>query len=81
LTHRLQILEADNEKMDGQLGELKRGNLDGESSKQSAEGLTRKVQILEDELDQSEKNLKEAVEKCVDPSIVSCIPLIVIRLG
>ncbi|KAJ2914659.1 hypothetical protein MD484_g5762, partial [Candolleomyces efflorescens] len=63
LTHKLAMADEDNDKKDGQLNELKRGNLDGESSRQSADNLTRKVQILEDELDQSEKNLKEAVEK------------------
>lgn len=39
--------------------------MDGEQSKTTSEGLARKVQLLEEELDAAEKNLKETVDKCV----------------
>ena len=38
---------------------------DHETSKMNNETLVRKVQLLEEELDNAEKNLKETVEKCV----------------
>ena len=38
---------------------------EGESSKQTNEGLLRKIQLLEEELDNAEKNARETVEKCV----------------
>jgi len=63
LTHRLGLLEAENEKSEAKLQEYKTSSLDGEHSKTTAEGLTRKVALLEEELDAAEKNLKETVEK------------------
>ena len=59
LTHRLGVLEADLEKAETKLGELKTQNADGESSKMTNENLQRKVQLLEEELDAAEKNVKE----------------------
>ena len=65
LSHKLTVLETENEKIEGQLVTAKQGRLDGESSSKDVENLQRKIQLLEDELDQAEKNLKETVEKCV----------------
>jgi len=38
---------------------------EAERGKATNDSLTRKIKLLEDELDTAEKNLKEAVEKCV----------------
>jgi tropomyosin len=72
LSHKLSILEAENEKIEGQLVTAKQGRLEGESSSKDVENLQRKIQLLEDELDQAEKNVKETMEKCVPPTHVSC---------
>ncbi len=45
--------------------QYKSSSLEGESSRTTSENLTRKVQLLEEELDVAEKNVKETVEKCV----------------
>lgn len=38
---------------------------EGEHSKTTNEGLIRKIQLLEEELDSAEQNVEETVEKCV----------------
>ena len=43
----------------------KHAHEEGDSAKSTAENLQRKIQILEEELDNAEKNLKETVEKFV----------------
>jgi tropomyosin len=48
-----------------QLTAFKTMQAEGESSKMTNEGLIRKIQLLEEELDAAEKNVKETVEKCV----------------
>lgn len=65
LAHKVAILEEQNEKLEGQLAAAKEGSLAGESSSVEAGNLARKVQLLEDELDQAEKNVKETMEKYV----------------
>ncbi|KAG9018310.1 hypothetical protein FRB95_004626 [Tulasnella sp. JGI-2019a] len=55
--------EADVEKAEKKLEEMKHAVEDGEQGKSTAGNLTRKVQLLEDELDASEKHAKETVEK------------------
>lgn len=65
LQHRLGVLDAEQEKLETNLAELKKASVEGESSKTSAEGLVRKVQLLEEELDAAEKNVKETAEKYV----------------
>lgn len=65
LNHRLGVLENELEKVEGQLKEAKAGQMDGEHSKTTNEGLVRKVQLLEEELDAAERNVKETVDKCV----------------
>ena len=44
---------------------------EAENGKVTNDGLIRKIQLLEDELDAAEKNLKETVEKCVPVSLPS----------
>ncbi len=38
---------------------------EAERGKATNDALTRKIELLEDELDTAEKNLKETVDKCV----------------
>jgi chromosome segregation ATPase len=65
LTHRLSTLDGELEKTEGKLAELKSAHEEGETSKSTNEGLVRKIQLLEEELDAAEKNVKETMEKCV----------------
>ncbi|KAE9399925.1 actin filament-coating protein tropomyosin [Gymnopus androsaceus JB14] len=52
LTHRLAVADEQLEK-----------NVDNVGSKTTSEGLQRKIQLLEEELDAAEKNAKDTVEK------------------
>jgi len=63
LNNRLGFLETENEKTEEKLKEYKASSLDSEHSKTTADTLIRKVQLLEEELDAAEKNLKETVDK------------------
>lgn len=63
--HQLGLLEKENEVAESKLAEFKANNLDSEASRMTTDGLARKVQLLEEELDAAEKNVKETVEKCV----------------
>lgn len=65
LQHKLSILDADLEKAEAKIADSKAATEEGEHSKTANEGLTRKIQLLEEELDAAEKNVKETVEKCV----------------
>jgi tropomyosin, fungi type len=65
LTHRLSLLEEQNEKYEAKLNESKAAAVDAESDRSTKESLTRKVQLLEEELDAAERNSKEVVEKYV----------------
>jgi len=65
LNHRLGLLDSEHAQTEDKLNSLKQGSLDIEQTKTMNETLTRKVNLLEEELDSAEKNLKETVEKCV----------------
>jgi tropomyosin len=65
LTHKLTTVDGELEKAEEKLNELKTARADEESSKTANEGLVRKIQLLEEELDTAEKNVKETVDKCV----------------
>lgn len=65
LTHRLQLSEANLEKVEDKLKEAKSVRDEHEQSKTTNESLQRKIQLLEEELDSAEKNLKETTERCV----------------
>ena len=64
LAHKLDLATEQLEKAEVELEKYKKASLDGEQSKTTSEGLVRKVQLLEEELDAAEKNVKETVEKC-----------------
>lgn len=63
LQHKLKLAEEQNEKYETQVAELKAAAADGDSHKTTGENLTRKVTMLEEELEQAEKDLKETHEK------------------
>jgi tropomyosin len=64
--HKHSLLEGQNEALEQRLSTAKAESADSTSTKTSAEGMARKIQLLEDELDTAEKNVKETMEKCVD---------------
>lgn len=68
LSHKVSLLEADLEKTEAQLVEAKAHHEEGETHKGANESLNRKIQLLEEELDTAEKNLKDTVEKSVQTS-------------
>jgi septal ring factor EnvC (AmiA/AmiB activator) len=76
LTHKLSVSEAECEKAETKLAELKGASGDVESSRQTADGLNRKVQLLEEELDAAERNVKETVEKYVLPVAAVIVSLV-----
>jgi tropomyosin len=68
--HEITSLQVKLEHLDGELSKAEHSIADskadreaGETSKMTNEGLTRKIQLLEEELDAAEKNVKETVEK------------------
>ena len=63
LNIQLGTVSHDLEKAEGKLAESKASAEVGEHSKTTSETLARKVQLLEEELDVAEKNVKETVEK------------------
>jgi len=63
LQHKLSVMDGDLEKAETKLAELKHSSEEGETSKVTNEGLNRKIQLLEEELDAAEKNVKDTVEK------------------
>ena len=65
LQHRLGISETDLEKAEGLLTKAKQLQDEGDASRTTSEALQRKVQLLEEELETADKNLKDTVEKCV----------------
>lgn len=58
-------MDADLEKAETKLADAKAAQQEGDQSKTISEGLQRKIQLLEEELDAADKNLKDAMEKCV----------------
>jgi tropomyosin len=65
LQHRLSIIDTDLERAETKLSELKSAHDVGETSREANDNLNRKIQLLEEELDAAEKNVKETVEKSV----------------
>jgi len=63
LQHKLGVAEASLDKADAKLLDLKTAADDSAHGKTTSEGLQRKVALLEEELDASEKHVKETVEK------------------
>ena len=79
LTHKLDLATQQLEKAEADLDKYKKASLEGEQSKTTSEGLSRKVQLLEEELDAAEKNVKETVEKCAILPLLILIMLIITR--
>jgi len=63
LNHKLNVAEADLEKAEAKVADAKIVHEQGEMSKGTADNLSRKVQLLEEELDTAEKNVKDTMEK------------------
>ncbi len=59
------LLEQELEKAERTVGESKVAVAEGETSKSRNDALIRKIELLEEELDAAEKNVKETVEKWV----------------
>jgi predicted RNase H-like nuclease (RuvC/YqgF family) len=70
LQHKLQLSEDQNEKYEAQLKDYKTQAAESESHRTTGENLTRKVQMLEEELEQAEKDLKETHEKWVSLFVI-----------
>jgi tropomyosin len=63
LQHKISNLETDLDKVESKLSEHKSSKEDEESHKSVNENLTRKVALLESELDNAEKQLRETTDK------------------
>jgi len=71
LNHRLTVTDSSLQDSEEKLAHTKLALDEAETSKATNETLTRKIALLEDELDTAEKNLKDTVEKCVTVSLPS----------
>lgn len=65
LEHRLKIAEDENERHETSLKDLKTRAEESDTHKTTGDNLSRKVQMLEEELERSEKELKDVTEKYV----------------
>lgn len=63
LKNKLTLVENDLEKAENRIAEAKLNLDEGETSKTVGETLARKVSLLESELDNAERNLRETTEK------------------
>jgi len=63
LQHKLSVMDSDLDKTEQQLSALKKDHAEGEGAKVTNDSLQRKIQLLEEELDAAEKNVKDTVEK------------------
>ena len=76
LNHRLTTAEGELDKAEGELKEAKSARAEHESSKEANDSSQRKIQLLEEELDNAEKNLKETVERCVSAADYTTPPAV-----
>lgn len=65
LQHKLGNAEGELEKLEGSLKEHKSAKEESSATKDTNENLGRKIALLEEELDNAEKNLRETTDKCV----------------
>lgn len=65
LTHRNGLLEAEVEKLETGIKELKSAATDGAQAGQHNEALTRRLQLLEEEAENADKTLRETNDKWV----------------
>lgn len=63
LTSKLSLTETEVEKLETDLKHWKTMAGEGESAKDQGEGLTRKVGVLEEELEKTEKELRTTLDK------------------
>jgi tropomyosin len=69
LNHRLTLLDSELGDSEAKAVKYKADLDEAERGKATNESLTRKIELLEEELDAAEKNVKETVEKCVPFSV------------
>lgn len=65
LQHKLSVTEADLEKAESSLKDHKSAKEESSAHKDTNESLNRKIALLEEELDNAEKNLRETTDKYV----------------
>jgi tropomyosin len=63
LTHKNSVLEAEVDKLEGGIKEAKRLAEEGSHAGSQNESLTRRLQLLEEETEQADRNLRETNEK------------------
>ena len=71
LQHKNGLLEAEVEKLEKQVADLKKAADDGMQHGTQNETLTRRLQLLEEEAEEADKTLREANEKDVWPPALS----------
>lgn len=71
LNHQVSLRDTEIDKLEGHVSTAKQAKEAGDVTRTESEKLQRKIQVLEEELDQAEKNAKETVEKYI-PLIVAC---------
>lgn len=71
LSHKNQVLETDLEKLETTIKELKVAADEGGTHAGQNESLTRKLQVLEEEAEQADRNLRETNEKYVFPTLLT----------
>ena len=76
LTHKNQVLEAEVEKLEGSVKTYKDEAAGGAAAGNQAESMQRKIQVLEEEAEESDRTIRELNEKWVSPSPpkVACPP-------
>lgn len=65
LSHKNQLLETELEKLEGGLKDAKSAADESAQHGTQNESLTRRLQLLEEEAEEADKNLRETNEKCV----------------
>lgn len=63
LQHKVSNLETDVDKLEQKLGDAKVAKEEEESNRNTNDSLQRKIALLESELDNAEKNLRETTDK------------------
>lgn len=64
LRHKNQVLESELEKIDERYKDAKQAASDSADHSTQSEATQRRVRLLENENEESEKNLRETIEKC-----------------
>lgn len=71
LTHRNQVLESEVEKLEALVKNFKEEAGAGAGAANQAETLQRKIQVLEEEAEESDRTIRELNEKCVFPPLIA----------